>query len=266
VLKRSGFTVFRSIGKGHFRLKSSEIIKLFTLPKKAVASVRLGEHALKMCNPYWFIQNFNEIFEDEVYLFRCEKASPFILDCGSNVGLSILFFKHLFPDAQVIGFEPDPFLFKILEQNIAEFELSNVRLENNAVWKDACQSIRFLPDIGLGGRLDEAPDSENAISVNTVRLKDYLTKKIDFLKIDIEGAEIEVVKDIQERLNWVERLFVEYHSEQSKPQELQTLLDILQQSGFRYHVKEANPVLHPFIKSERNSGYDLQLNIYAFRD
>ncbi len=49
--------------------------------------------------------------------------------------------------------------------------------------------------------------------VRTVRLADYLIgDRIDLLKIDIEGAEVPVLEDCAARLDWVDRVFVEYHS------------------------------------------------------
>jgi len=264
--KRSGFAAFRSIGKGEYKLKSLEIIKLLTLPDKAIATVKLGQKSLKMCNPKWFLFSYREIFCEEIYLFNCDKESPYIIDCGSNIGLSILYLKKRFLGAHIVGFEPDPFLFDILRENVGNFGLTEVSLENKAVWKENDLHLGFRPEIGLGGRLDVNSDLPDPIIVKTVRLKDYLKKPIDFLKIDIEGAEVVVLEDIKEELHWVEKLFVEYHSEKNRPQELHLLLDILTQSGFRYYVKDAFPVMHPFIESERHSGFDLQLNIFAFRE
>ena len=60
---------------------------------------------------------FNELFADACYSFRAQTDSPLIFDCGSNIGLSILFFKKLYPKARVIGFEPDPLTFQTLREN-----------------------------------------------------------------------------------------------------------------------------------------------------
>lgn len=264
--QQSGVKAFQSIGKGEYSLKSHEIIKLLTLPNKAIATVKLGQHSLKMCNPKWFLLNYHEIFDEEVYSFNCEKESPNIIDCGSNIVLSILYLKKRFPGAHIVGFEPDPLIFDILQENVSNFGLSHVVLENKAVWNENDLQLRFRPELGLGGKLDVASDLPDRIIVSTVRLKDYLIEPVDFLKIDIEGAEIEVLEDIKEELIWVEKLFVEYHCEKNRPQELQLLLDILSQSGFRYYVKDAFPITHPFIESERHVGFDLQLNIFAFRE
>lgn len=49
-----------------------------------------------------------EVFDDEEYRFSSQKDTPFIIDCGSHIGLSIMYFKKLFPEAEVLGFEPNP--------------------------------------------------------------------------------------------------------------------------------------------------------------
>src|SRR5690606_3275073 len=44
-----------------------------------------------------FIYQYKEIFADNSYRFESENDHPVIIDCGSNIGLSILFFKELYP-------------------------------------------------------------------------------------------------------------------------------------------------------------------------
>src|SRR5688500_13469212 len=50
---------------------------------------------------------FEEIFIREIYFFKSTSASPIIFDCGSHIGLSILYFKSEIPSCQILGFEPD---------------------------------------------------------------------------------------------------------------------------------------------------------------
>jgi hypothetical protein len=93
-------------------------------------------------------------------------------------------------------------------------------------------------------------------------------EKIDFLKIDIEGAETDVLADCGNSLQRVQNLFVEYHSFPGKLQKLDLLLGILKNQGFRIQINSpfrykkpfAKKYLHPFPEM------DLQLNIFAFRD
>src|SRR6184192_2229413 len=51
-----------------------------------------------------------------------------ILDIGSNIGASILYFHEKFPDAKIFGFEPHPDTFRVLEKNVAH--LPGVRIFN----------------------------------------------------------------------------------------------------------------------------------------
>jgi FkbM family methyltransferase len=264
--KKTGIRGFKSIGKGDFVIKSSDILRLYSLPKKAISSVRVSTKKIKIINPEWTLFSFKEIFENEVYLLESENHSPLIIDCGSNIGLSIIYFKSLFPDARVLGFEPDPLIFGLLKENITEFDLSDVDLIQKAVWTENSDQVPFIQDKGLGGRLAERSPYQVTVAVETVRLKEFLVTPIDLLKLDIEGAEFAVLSDVQQELKFVKSLFVEYHSKADEPQKLGQLLEILRNAGFRYHIKDAYPIAHPFIKDERQSSFDLQLNIYAFRE
>ncbi len=85
------------------------------------------------------------------------------------------------------------------------------------------------------------------------------------LKIDIEGTEVEVLKDSENCLSKVQNLFVEYHSLREKTQRLNELLDILTRNGFRYFVQSVSSRKSPFISKPTSHHLDLQLNIYGYR-
>jgi hypothetical protein len=104
------------------------------------------------------------------------------------------------------------------------------------------------------------------VKVKTARLLDYLNQPVDMLKMVIEGAEFEVLQDCSGALINVEKIFLEYHGLASESQTLQIILETLYESGFRYHIREAFPINHPLIRKERQRKYDLQLNIFGFRD
>ena len=53
------------------------------------------------------ITTFREVFIKFDYFFKTNIKQPFIVDCGSNIGLSILFFKMIYPHCRIIAFEPD---------------------------------------------------------------------------------------------------------------------------------------------------------------
>lgn len=155
-------------------------------------------------------------------------------------------------------------LFDVLERNIRTFEFSEVELIEKAVL-DSDTTVMFRPDGSVGGRIDREDRSTKNINVETVRLRSFLVEQVDCQKLDIEGAEFRFISDNCEYLNNVEHLFIEYHDHATQKQLLHEILDILLQAGFRYHIKEANPIFHPYLKEERGNLYDLQLNILCFR-
>ena len=100
----------------------------------------------------------------------------------------------------------------------------------------------------------------------TSRLRDYLGEPIDLLKLDIEGAEVDVLLDCRDRLTNVARVFVEYHSFAESEQRLDILLALLKTSGFRVYIQTEVCPPRPFVKRTPYMGMDLQLNIFAVRD
>ena len=120
----------------------------------------------------------------------------------------------------------------------------------------------------MSSKVDQKANAGKKIKAS--RLKDFLNKKVDFLKIDIEGAEYAVIKDVQEMLFNVQNLFLEYHGSFNQNNELVDIFNILCNSGFQFYIKEATPVYRsPFFdafqKSEKRD-WDIQLNIFCFRN
>lgn len=212
-----------------------------------------------------FIWQFKEIFVDKNYLFKTETETPVIYDCGSNIGTSILFFKENFPKAKIKAFEAAPGIFSILKQNIESNKVDNVELISKAVW---------INNNGIEINAEGADGSSiygegEKTKIESVRLKELIEKEtfIDFLKLDIEGAETEVLKDCENSLAHIKNIFIEYHSYINKEQNLDLVLSILSKNGFRYFIKSAVHNKYPFLKKKSNysQNIDLQTNIYAYK-
>ena len=232
----------------------------------SIAKSKLFGKEILRTNTFWYVHSVLELFNDEVYKFESANQHPVIIDCGTNIGLSLIYFKKLFPFSKILGFEADPNLFNVCQKNLDTFKLSDIQLVNAAVW-DKEGVVKFKLDNSLGGKISDNTSGENLIEIKTVKLSHYLGKKIDFLKIDIEGAEYEVLKECQDHLNNVERLFVEYHSNLHSEQLLDELLEIFKKAGFRYYIEEASDVMrYPFTEhTSLQNGFDLQLNISCYR-
>jgi len=91
-------------------------------------------------------------------------------------------------------------------------------------------------------------------------------QKFDFIKMDIEGAESVVLPACKNYLSDVTYLFVEYHSVINQKQSLSMILNIMSEAGFRVHVHSVMYSNSPFVRRKENSGFDLQLNIFGWKE
>ena len=246
-----------------YRHRSRYLKRLRATPRYQPTVTNIFGKPFAVADSASFISAFREIFENRIYHFEANTDRPYILDCGANIGLSVVYFKRLYPQCHIIAFEPDRAIFEILSRNITSFGYDDVELINRAVW-NAEIDLDFTSDGADGGRLSVTHDKPDSM-VKAVRLRDYLDRKIDFLKLDIEGAETTVLVDCAESLRNVDALFVEYHSFATQPQTLNELIEVLTQAGFRLHVHAPMAAPQPFIKRYTQMGMDMQLNIFAFR-
>lgn len=214
-----------------------------------------------------FEGTYGEILKKGIYTFIPKSETPFIIDCGANMGLSVLFFSKQYPKARIIAFEPDDSVLWCLEKNIDTYKLNNVTLLKQAVW-DSNGFLPFFTNSKLGGRVNVKFENHEPTMVETIRLKDFIgSQLIDFLKLDIEGAEFRVLKDCQPVLGQINCLFVEYHSFQGKEQHLGEILNILKRYGFRYHLSQSYSRNKPFVeKAYVGENIELAINIFAYKE
>lgn len=213
-----------------------------------------------------FFDTYREIFEKKIYEFKTNSSKPIILDCGANMGVSVLYFSKKYPNADIIAFEPDETVLPFLEKNIQSQNINNVELFKKAVWTEEAE-LEFYTDNGLGGRIRKEYENQIPKIIKAIRLKDFLNKPIDMLKIDIEGPEYLVLKDCEDLLFNISHIFVEYHSFYDEEQHLDDLLNILKRQGFRYHLKESFSRQRPFIDNILvNEKFDMAINVFAYKD
>ena len=243
-----------------------ELERIKTTPRYSSLSTNLFRKPITVIDGLSFFYSYKEIFQQGIYYFKTSKKNPIIIDAGSNIGLSIIYFKELYPNSKIWGFEADPKVFEVLSKNLEAFGYSDITLNNKAVWHSETM-IEFAVEGADGGRVALNLDRENSekVQVQTVRLSDYLKQPIDFLKIDIEGAEVEVVIESANYLKNVDKIFIEYHSFLNEEQRLDELLAVLKASGFRTHLKSQFISRQPYIEHPVQLGMDNQLNVFAYR-
>ncbi|CAN5411105.1 hypothetical protein BH20BAC1_BH20BAC1_19610 [soil metagenome] len=211
-----------------------------------------------------YLYGLEEIFIEEIYKQKLPEDA-FVLDCGAHIGLSVLYVKSICPTARIIAFEPDAENYSLLCRNIHSHELENIEARQEAVWIENT-TLQFSQDGNMGSKI-ENNSKNNTVNVQAKRLKNFITTKVDFLKLDIEGAEYVVLEDIHENLRLVNNMFIEYHGTYAQNDELVKIFILIEKYGFQFYIKEAaDNHSQPFLKADSPTDYDVQLNIFCFRN
>jgi FkbM family methyltransferase len=162
---------------------------------------------------YYFLKkkfNFQILHSDTInknYILKFLPKNPIIIDAGAHVGGDSIEMIRFFPGSTVHAFEPVPEIFETLKYNTRKFKrifcyplaLSNKSGENNLNISSGSSdgSSSFLRP---KGHLKDHPDVffTREIKVKTLTLDDWAEinciKKIDFLWLDMQGFELEVMK------------------------------------------------------------------------
>jgi FkbM family methyltransferase len=197
-----------------------------------------------------FKELFREIFVDGIYFFECETERPTIVDCGSNIGISVIFFKLLYPSARIIAFEPDPYTFEILKENVSKNGLTDVELHQCALTNEEGTTTFFRPvDTTTSSLrmnvLGAASGNISQIEVPARRLSSFVEgRSVDLLKVDVEGAENGILADMASSgtLQNVKRVLLEYHHHlQPDRDDLSWFLGTFEKAGFGYQFKARGP-------------------------
>jgi FkbM family methyltransferase len=181
---------------------------------------------------------FEEIFIRRVYPFRRQVPNPLVVDCGANIGVSTFYFKSIAPDAHVLAFEPQPTAFALLEENVRHNRLASVECFPIALAREPGVVTLHTPGpAASGASLHFHGPDWSSTEVEARRLSNQLGgRHVDFLKLDVEGSEHEILKDLSEAdvLCRVGELAVEFHPRQTD--DFVELLQMLSDGGFRYRI------------------------------
>lgn len=156
----------------------------------------------------------NQIFVDTQYdSYNYIKNPQVIVDGGANIGLSTIFFKMQFPDSKVFCIEPEIGNFQMLEKNTVQYE--DVELIRKGLWGSTTSIFlnkgAFTVDNYISLRPTESTIEEiSCISIPDL-MKEHNLNKIDILKLDIEGAEKNILSASTGWLDNVGCLMIETH-------------------------------------------------------
>ena len=146
--------------------------------------------------------NFSNYEEEETkILFRCISPDDVIFDIGANIGWYSLLIASIYPKAQVFAFEPMPQTYNQLCKNIKLNDLKNIETHKIGFFESEKEiSFYFNPNLTVATSIKNILDDENIHTVkgHVVKLDSFTQqneiKKLDFIKLDVEGAELFVIR------------------------------------------------------------------------
>ena len=220
--------------------------RLAGVPRYQPGFVAAGNWQLHYLDATSLLSAFDAIVVKRWNDFPCEKKDPVILDGGANIGISVIHYKRLFPAAVVTAFEPDPRACDLLRKNLAANNIHDVEIVEKALWtsngitsffSEGADANRVVVEDDEVKQLMTLSVNARQCNVETVRLADYLSgNKFDFVKLDIESAEAEVIVDCGDALRNVKSLVMEFHLTNSKPRDLAGTLTTLADQEFHVAV------------------------------
>lgn len=207
---------------------------------------------------------FNEIYLSNEYYFKSNEHNPLIIDCGSNIGMSTLYFKIIEPKCRIICFEPDSEAYSYLKTNIKQNNLNYIQIHNVALYsEETLIDFYYDPENFASPRMSLMRDRMNGgkRTVRAVPLSRYINEPVDFLKMDIEGAELDVLKELRDsgKLSFVKRMAIEYHHHVTMHVDnMSTMLALLENAGYGYHIDG-------HINTPNSSNMFQDIMIYAYQ-
>jgi FkbM family methyltransferase len=138
------------------------------------------------------VYGVHEPLETEI-VKRLIKQGDIVLDIGANIGYyTLLFAKLVGPQGKVFAFEPAPSNYALLERNVEINGYKNVVLVQKAVSNRTMKVKLYLSASSIGDHRIYQEDGRQFVEVEAVSLDDffrYYGGRIDFIKMDIQGAE-----------------------------------------------------------------------------
>jgi FkbM family methyltransferase len=172
------------------------------------------------------IDVFNEIYRGHEHDWDLPDAPRSIVDAGAYTGLTTAFYAMRYPEAQVIALEPGAENFALLLRNTSG--LDNVRAVQAALWSKSGRLA--LTDAGreawglvVSEPEADRPGSGSVVSAPVVKapvvealalsdlLHQYGVDRVQLLKLDVEGSEVEIFSDAGRWIDRVDGICIELH-------------------------------------------------------
>ncbi len=211
-------------------------------------------YTMEFPNYLEFTLLFIEIFGIQEYKLNKKKNRMTIIDCGSSWGMSVLYFKHVCPDALIVAIEANSHTVKLLKRNIKQNGLRDIEIRVAFVTDSLEKRHPFytfqsndgwsVSDTGASDFVQGRQDM-SILQVESVRLSRLLRGKMtDVVKLDVEGMEGEVLAESRNYLDRVGEFVIEYHPGMNKKKNsLKRILTLLELNNFIVNVNNTKSII-----------------------
>ncbi len=179
---------------------------------------------------------YDEIFKKNVYKSFPLKSEDIVLELGGHIGLFALYAHNKVKE--IVSFEPENGNADMYAKNISENNIKNCKLMRYAVvGNDDKERTFYMNKKYCSNTLFKSRDKKTEVKVNCMNINDIIKlNNFNKIKMDIEGAEYEIFKNIKS-FEEVETIIFELHLNTLKDFTLEKyneILNILKQNNFKY--------------------------------
>lgn len=212
-----------------------------------------------------FAAMYEEIYGMQQYAFPPTTYRANIVDGGANVGVAAKWFAQHYPDSTIVCFEPDPAIFELLRSNTEA--TWGVERHMAALGSPGVATTFYAAGSDAGRLAPPSETSGSTIDVALTSLGDVIGQlgRVDMLKLDVEGAELDVLEEARGQFSRVAYAYVEFHSIVGRPQRFGELLQILEEEGFRYRIESREPTPAPLLGRTADRGVEFTCGVFASR-
>ena len=213
----------------YFKLTKKETI-IFKTKNNIKLKIRVNSTDFMALTNVWIIE---EYAKEGFHI----KNDDIVIDIGGHIGLFSIYAAEKCKSGKIFSFEPVKENFEMLKDNIAVNKIKNIFPENVAISNEKSKVTIFLSNDESGHGMYSK--SSNSITIDAINLEEiYLKnnlKKCDFLKIDAEGAEFDILENISENmLKTISKIVIEYHIfNRNLTERLENIVEKFEKNGFK---------------------------------
>lgn len=169
------------------------------------------------------------------------KKDDVVVDIGANIGAFSILAAKKASDGRVFAYEPNKGNYSLLLKNKALNNLNNLFIANLAIARKKGRINLFISKLNYAAHSIYETESKNSTKVYSITLKDIFAmnnfKKINYLKIDAEGAEYDILLNTpSEVIRKVDKIVLEYHDYLNHNHTCNDLEKYLKRNGFKVKV------------------------------